>query len=144
MTGGSSSVKVPFLDLQGVHNGLREDFDLAWKTVLDHGHFVGGPEVERFEREFASYCGTTACIGVANGTDALELILRGLGIGAGDEVILPTNTFVATAEAVCAVGARPRFVDVCPDTLLIDPDATAAAVNGATAAIIVNTMFGTT
>lgn len=137
MSGG-----VPFLDLHGVNNGLREEFDLAWKTVLDHGHFVGGPEVERFECELASYCGTTACIGVANGTDALELILRGLGIGAGDEVIVPTNTFIATAEAVFATGARPRFVDVCADTLLIDPDAVRAAINGSTAAIIAVHLYG--
>jgi dTDP-4-amino-4,6-dideoxygalactose transaminase len=136
------SGRVPFLDLQGVNNGLREEFDLAWKTVLDHGHFVGGPEVERFEHEFASYCGTAACIGVANGTDALELILRGLGIGAGDEVIIPTNTFIATAEAVFATGARPRFVDVCADTLLIDPDAVRAAINGSTAAIIAVHLYG--
>ena len=141
MSGGVSH-RIPFLDLQGVNNGLREEFDLAWKTVLDHGHFVGGPEVERFERELASYCGTAACIGVANGTDALELILRGLGIGAGDEVILPTNTFIATAEAVCASGARPRFVDVCADTLLIDPDAVRAAINGSTAAIIPVHLYG--
>lgn len=134
--------RVPFLDLQGAHNGLREEFDLAWKTVLDHGHFVGGPEVERFEGELATYCGTKACIGVANGTDALELILRGLGIGAGDEVIVPTNTFIATAEAVFATGARPRFVDVCADTLLIDPDAVRAAINGSTAAIIAVHLYG--
>ena len=82
------------------------------------------------------------CVGVANGTDALELILAGLGIGAGDEVIVPTNTFVATAEAVCAVGARPRFVDVLPDTLLIDPDAVAAAVTPRTAAIMAVHLFG--
>jgi dTDP-4-amino-4,6-dideoxygalactose transaminase len=133
---------VPFLDLGGVNNGLREDFDLAWKTVLDHGHFVGGPEVERFESEFASYCEAKACIGVANGTDALELILSGLGIGRGDEVIVPTNTFIATAEAVCATGARPRFVDVCPDTLLIDPAAAEAAINSSTAAIIAVHLYG--
>jgi dTDP-4-amino-4,6-dideoxygalactose transaminase len=139
MTGSS---RVPFLDLQGVNNGLREEFDLAWKTVLDHGHFVGGPEVERFEHEFATYCGAKACIGVANGTDALELILRGLGIGPGDEVIIPTNTFIATAEAVFAAGARPRFVDVCADTLLIDPDAAAAAINSSTAAIIAVHLYG--
>ncbi|MGH3694095.1 MAG: DegT/DnrJ/EryC1/StrS family aminotransferase [Pseudonocardiaceae bacterium] len=142
MSGDNISARVPFLDLQGVNNGLREEFDLAWKTVLDHGHFVGGPEVERFERELASYCGTKACIGVANGTDALELILRGLGIGAGDEVIVPTNTFIATAEAVCATGARPRFVDVCADTLLIDPAAVEAAIGSSTAAIIAVHLYG--
>ena len=140
--GASIPSDVPFLDLGSVNNGLREEFDLAWKTVLNHGHFVGGPEVERFEREFATYCGTKACIGVANGTDALELILRGLGIGRGDEVIVPTNTFIATAEAVCATGARPRFVDVCPDTLLIDPAATVAAINSSTAAIIAVHLYG--
>ena len=143
MTSGANRPSgVPFLDLGSVNNGLREEFDLAWKTVLDHGHFVGGPEVERFEREFATYCGTKACIGVANGTDALDLILRGLRIGRGDEVIVPTNTFIATAEAVCATGARPRFVDVCPDTLLIDPGATAAAINSSTAAIIAVHLYG--
>ncbi len=138
MTGGS----IPFLDLHGVNNGLREEFDLAWKTVLGHGHYIGGPEVERFEREFATYCEAKACIGVANGTDALELILSGLGIGQGDEIIVPANTFIATAEAVCAVGARPRFVDVCPDTLLIDPDAVVAAINSSTAAIITVHLYG--
>ncbi|HXT43387.1 MAG TPA: DegT/DnrJ/EryC1/StrS family aminotransferase [Pseudonocardiaceae bacterium] len=141
-TRDSVPVDIAFLDLHGVNNGLREEFDLAWKTVLDHGHFVGGPEVERFEREFATYCGTQACVGVANGTDALELILRGLGIGIGDEVIVPTNTFIATAEAVCATGARPRFVDVCAGTLLIDPDAAQAAINSSTAAIIAVHLYG--
>lgn len=141
-TSSSASFNIPFLDLHGTNNGLREEFDLAWKTVLDHGHFVGGPEVERFERDFATYCGTKACIGVANGTDALELILRGLGIGIGDEVIIPTNTFIATAEAVCATGARPRFVDVRADTLLIDPAAVQAAINSSTAAIIAVHLYG--
>jgi dTDP-4-amino-4,6-dideoxygalactose transaminase len=139
MTGGGN---IPFLDLGRVNSGLREDFDLAWKTVLDHGRFIGGPEVEIFEREFATYCGTKACIGVANGTDALELILSGLGIGRGDEVIVPANTFIATAEAVCATGARPRFVDVCPDTLLIDPAAAEAAINSSTVAIIPVHLYG--
>ncbi|MGB6226561.1 MAG: DegT/DnrJ/EryC1/StrS family aminotransferase [Pseudonocardiaceae bacterium] len=130
------------MDLHGVNNGLRDEFDLAWKSVLDHGHFVGGPEVDRFEREFATYCEAKACIGVANGTDALELILSGLGIGRGDEVIVPTNTFIATAEAVRTTGARPRFVDVCPDTLLIDPAAAQAAINSSTAAIMAVHLYG--
>jgi dTDP-4-amino-4,6-dideoxygalactose transaminase len=133
---------VPFLDLASVNGALQGEYELAWKTVLEHGRFVGGPEVERFEASFAAYCETTACVGVANGTDALELILAGLGIGPGDEVIVPTNTFVATAEAVCAVGARPRFVDVLPDTLLVDPDAVAAAAGPATAAVIAVHLFG--
>lgn len=143
MTGrGSVAASIPFLDLQSVNNSFREDFDLAWKTVLDHGGYIGGPEVERFEREFATYCGTRACVGVANGTDALELILAGLGIGRGDEVIVPANTFIATAEAVCATGARPRFVDVCADTLLADPEAVEAAINASTAAVIAVHLYG--
>ena len=133
---------IPFLDLTAVNGRVREDLDLAWKSVLAHSQFVGGPEVAVFESEFAAYCGVSDCVGVGNGTDALELILAALGIGAGDEVIVPANTFVATAEAVVAAGARPRFVDVLPDTLLIDPDSVAAAVNRRTAAIIGVHLFG--
>ena len=93
-------------------------------------------------RPSPQYCEVRHCAGVANGTDALELILAGLRIGPGDEVIVPTNTFVATAEAVVAVGATPRFVDVLPDTLLVDPDAVAAAVGPRTAAVIAVHLFG--
>jgi dTDP-4-amino-4,6-dideoxygalactose transaminase len=134
--------RVPFLDLTAVNGRIREDLDLAWKAVLAHSRFVGGPEVAAFENDFAAYCDARDCVGVANGTDALELILAALGIGAGDEVIVPANTFIATAEAVVAAGARPRFVDVRPDTLLIDPDAVAAAVNHRTAAIAAVHLFG--
>ncbi len=139
-----TSVKkpVPFLDLAAVNDPLQGDFELAWKKVLDSGRFVGGPEVQQFEASFAAFCETGECVGVANGTDAIQLILASMGIGPGDEVIVPTNTFIATAEAVCSVGARPRFVDVVPDTLLIDPDAAAAAVSSATAAIIAVHLFG--
>jgi dTDP-4-amino-4,6-dideoxygalactose transaminase len=133
---------VQFLDLGVAHARLADELDLAWKSVLASGRFVGGPEVDAFEAEFAEYCGTTSCVGVANGTDALEMVLAALGIGTGDEVILPGNTFVATAEAVCAVGARPRFVDVRPDTLLIDPAATEAAVTPRTAAVIAVHLYG--
>ncbi|MBV9313915.1 MAG: DegT/DnrJ/EryC1/StrS family aminotransferase [Pseudonocardia sp.] len=134
--------QVPFLDLASVTSAIRGELELAFAEVLDHGRFINGPEVARFEAEFAGYCQARACVGVANGTDALELILSGLGIGPGDEVIVPTNTFIATAEAVCYVGARPRFVDVLPDTLLIDPDAAEAAVGPNTAAIIGVHLFG--
>ncbi|WP_037065264.1 DegT/DnrJ/EryC1/StrS family aminotransferase [Pseudonocardia acaciae] len=133
---------VPFLDLAGVNGALREEYERAFSGVLDHGKFIGGPEVAAFEAEFADYCSAREAIGVGNGTDALELILAGLGIGPGDEVIVPANTFIATAEAVCYVGARPRFVDVLPDTLLLDPDAADAAVNKNTAAIIGVHLFG--
>ncbi|MQA14209.1 MAG: aminotransferase class V-fold PLP-dependent enzyme [Pseudonocardiaceae bacterium] len=134
--------RVPFLDLPGSNAGLRDELDIAWKSVLAHGGFVGGPEVERFEHDFAAYCDAAACVGVANGTDALELILSGLGIGRGDEVVVPANTFIATAEAVCAVGARPRFVDVAPDTLLVDPDAVEAAITPSTVAVMGVHLYG--
>lgn len=133
---------VPFLDLAAVHLDLRDDLDVAWKEVLAHGRFIGGPEVASFEAEFAAHCEVAHCVGVGNGTDALELILAGLGIGPGDEVIVPANTFVATVEAVCAAGARPRFVDVRPDTLLVDPAAVEAAITPRTAAVVAVHLYG--
>lgn len=133
---------VPFLDLVAVNGPFRTEFELASKSVFEHARYVGGPEVDRFEDAFAAYCGTLSSVGVGNGTDALELILAGLGIGRGDEVIVPSNTFIATVEAICAVGARPRFVDVLPDTLLIDPDAVKAAVRPVTAGIVAVHLFG--
>jgi dTDP-4-amino-4,6-dideoxygalactose transaminase len=139
---GAVPAPVPFLDLHGVHAALRDPLDQAWSAVLGHGRFINGPEVAAFEGAFAEYCEAEHCVGVANGTDALELILAGLGIGPGDEVLVPTNTFVATAEAVVTVGATPRFVDVLPDTLLIDPDAAAAAIGPRTAAIMAVHLFG--
>ena len=138
----AATANIPFYDLAGVNGDLREEFDIAWKSVLAHGSYVNGPETERFEQDFAAYCEVRACVGVANGTDALELILAGLNIGRGDEVIVPANTFIATAEAVCAVGARPRFVDVSPGTLLVDPEAVEAAVNPSTAAVIGVHLYG--
>jgi len=134
--------EIPFFDLAGLHDELRGHLDAAWRSVLAHGRFVGGPEVAEFETAFARYCEVGHCAAVGNGTDALELAMRGLGIGEGDEVIVPTNTFVATAEAVCDAGATPRFVDVLPDTLLLDPAATADAIGPRTAAIIAVHLFG--
>ncbi len=137
-----TTTSIPFLDVRGITDLVREDLDLCWERVLADGRFIGGPEVETFEARFAEYCGTEHCVGVANGTDALELILAALGIGPGDEVIVPANTFVATVEAVCAVGARPRFVDVRADTLEVDPDAVAAAIGPRTAAVMAVHLFG--
>ncbi|WP_018331147.1 DegT/DnrJ/EryC1/StrS family aminotransferase [Actinomycetospora chiangmaiensis] len=133
---------VPFLDLTAEHERVRPELDAAWTAVLAHGRFVGGPEVAAFEQEFGAFVGTGGCVGVGNGTDALELILAALGIGRGCEVIVPTNTFVATAEAVRAVGATPRFVDVRPGDLLVDPAAVAAAVGPRTAAVVAVHLFG--
>ena len=133
---------VPFLDLRGEHRRIRAELDAAWAEVLDDGRFVGGPQVAAFEREFVDHVGTAHCVGVGNGTDALELVLRALGIDPGDEVVVPTNTFVATAEAVRAVGAVPAFVDVRPEDLLVDPAAVEAAIGPRTAAVVAVHLFG--
>jgi dTDP-4-amino-4,6-dideoxygalactose transaminase len=137
-----TAAAIPFLDVVGITAQLAEELELVWKTVLSHGRYIAGPEVDAFEQEFADFCGCASSVGVGNGTDALELIFAGLGIGPGDEVIVPANTFVATAEAVCAVGARPRFVDVLPDTLEVDPDAVEAAVGPRTAAVVAVHLYG--
>lgn len=133
---------IPLLDLAEINRTVSAELDLAWRGVRGHGHFVGGAEVELFESAFAEFCDVAGAVGVANGTDALELVLAGLGIGPGDEVVVPGNTFIATAEAVCAVGAVPIFVDVREDTLLIDPDAVAAAVTSRTAAVMAVHLYG--
>jgi dTDP-4-amino-4,6-dideoxygalactose transaminase len=133
---------VPFSDLAAQTAEIRSELDAAWTQLVDSGRFVGGSVVEDFEREWAAYCGTRWAVSVANGTDSLQLILRALGIGPGDEVIVPANTFIATAEAVALVGATPRFVDVEPRTLLIDVDQVAAAVTQRTAAVIAVHLYG--
>jgi dTDP-4-amino-4,6-dideoxygalactose transaminase len=106
-------VKIPFLDIQAAYLELQEELDAAYRRVMSSGWYILGQEVEAFEAEFAAYCGVRNCIGVSNGLDALELILRGYGIGAGDEVIVPANTFIATWLAVSRAGGIP--VPVEPD-----------------------------
>jgi dTDP-4-amino-4,6-dideoxygalactose transaminase len=133
---------VPFLDLGAMTREIAHEVEVAWAEITATSSFIGGKWIARFEEEWASYCGTKHAVGVANGTDAIELTLRALGIGPGAEVILPTNTFVATAEAVVLAGATPRFVDVAPDTLLVTPDAIAAAVTSRTSAVIPVHLFG--
>jgi len=139
---GSPAGAVPFLDLAGADEEIRTQLDDAWDDVRRTGCYVGGRHVAEFEAAFASYCGSRNCVGVGNGTDALELVLAGLGIGPGDEVIVPANTFVATAEAVVSVGATPVFVDVDPRTLLVTAAHVDAAVTRATAAVIVVHLYG--
>lgn len=133
---------IPFLDLGAMHAEIRDELETAWRSIADTGRFIGGEPVERFEADWASYCGTGCAVGVANGTAALELGLMALGIGRGDEVIVPTNTFIATASAVAAVGAEPVFVDVDPATLLLSADGVAAAIGPNTAAVIVVHLYG--
>src|SRR5690348_15783370 len=138
----SSADGIPFLDLAGQHAEIANQLDEAWAKVTSTNGFIAGPYVAAFESEYARYCGTAECVGVDNGTDAIELILRGLGIGAGDEVIVPANTFVATVEAIVDAGATPVFVDVADDTLLVKAGHIEAALTPRTAAAIVVHLYG--
>ena len=133
---------VPFVDLSIQLRALDQPLLGAIDRVLASCAFAGGPEVEAFESAFAEFCGTRDCVGLGSGTGALELLLRAAGIGPGDEVILPVNTFVADAEAILLAGATPVFVDVEEETSLINLEATAAAVNGQTAAILPVHLYG--
>ena len=133
---------IPFLDLAAQHSEIAADVEPAVIDALRKGHFIGGAAVSEFERAYASFVGVDHAVGVGNGTDALELALRALGIGRGDEVILPANTFIATAEAVLRVGADVVVVDVDPGTLLIDVEAALAAVTRRTRAIMAVHLFG--
>ena len=133
---------VPFSTLEPTTAEVRDEVTSRWAALLESNAWVGGAEVERFERSWAEYCTTEHAVGVANGTDALHLVLRALGIGPGDEVLVPANTFIATAEAVVLAGARPRFVDVDPTGLLMTPEAVDAAVTSATTAVMPVHLFG--
>ena len=135
-------MKIPFLDLTAIHAELKEEFEAACRRVLESGWFILGPEVEAFEAEFASYCGAKHCVGVGNGLDALHLILRAMEIGEGDEVIVPSNTYIATWLAVSYAGAT--LVPVEPDqrTYNINPARIEAAVTPRTRAIIPVHLYG--
>jgi dTDP-4-amino-4,6-dideoxygalactose transaminase len=137
-------VKVPFLDLPAQQAEIADEVLPVWRRQFESAAFIGGPEVAAFEAEYADYIGVGHCVGVGNGTDAIEIALRAAGIAPGDEVILPANTFIATAEAVSRIGAVPVLVDVDDDYLLIDPAAVEAAVTPRTRAIIPVHIFGQT
>ncbi|MBU0718123.1 MAG: DegT/DnrJ/EryC1/StrS family aminotransferase [Planctomycetes bacterium] len=133
---------IPLVNLQAQHNDLRNEIDLAVDGVIRSAGFIQGPEVSAFEEEFAAYCETKHCIGVGSGLDALMLILRGLGIGEGDEVITAANTFVATALAIRHAGATPVLVDHDPETYNIDPALIPAAITPRTKAIMPVHLYG--
>jgi dTDP-4-amino-4,6-dideoxygalactose transaminase len=134
--------EVPFIDLGAMTRDVRDAVDRGWARLVETSAFIGGPAVEEFEAAWAEYCGVDHAVGVANGTDALQLTLTALGIGPGDEVIVPANTFVATAEAVVLAGATPRFVDVSDATLLLTAGAVEAAVTSRTRAVVAVHLYG--
>jgi dTDP-4-amino-4,6-dideoxygalactose transaminase len=139
---GKPQMKVPFLDLKAHHASMIDEFDGAIREVIESSAFAGGPFVERFEEEFAAYCGSKYAIGVGNGTDALWLTLLALGIGEGDEVITVPNTFIATAEAITYCKGQPVFVDVDETTFTMDPAELKKSLTARTKAIIPVHLFG--
>jgi dTDP-4-amino-4,6-dideoxygalactose transaminase len=133
---------IQFLDIKSINLAIEDELKIAFDRVLKSGWFIHGKEVENFEAEFAAYCGTAGAVGVSNGLDALHLILRAFEIGPGDEVIVPSNTFIATWLAVTYCGATPVPVEPLLDTYNIDPAKIEAAINKKTKAIIAVHLYG--
>ena len=129
-------MKVPFVSFEAMHGEIRKQLDDAYKTVMDSNCFIQGKACAAFEKEFAEYCGVKYCVGVGNGLDALMLILRAMEIGQGDEVIVPSNTYIATALAVSYVGATPVFVEPEIETYNINPALIEERITEKTRAII--------
>jgi dTDP-4-amino-4,6-dideoxygalactose transaminase len=137
-------MQVPFLDLKAHHAALRGEIDSAIREVIDSGAFAGGPFVERFEEDFAKFCGSPYSVGVGNGTDALWFALLALGVGPGDEVITVPMTFMATTEAISFCGAKPVFVDIDEETYTMNPTLLEKAITPRTKAIIPVHLYGQT
>ncbi|KQU36099.1 DegT/DnrJ/EryC1/StrS family aminotransferase [Rhodococcus sp. BP-241] len=133
---------IPLVDLGAQISEIRDELWPALRRVVDDTAFIGGSPVREFESAYADYLGSTHCIGVANGTDALEIALRSVGVGPGDEVVVPANSFVASAEAVERIGAVTVFADVDPDHLLLDPASCAEVLTPRTRAIVPVHLFG--
>ncbi len=135
-------MNIPFVDLKTQYRSLKDEIDNAIAKILENSAFIGGAAVENFEREFARFCGAAHCVGVGNGTDAIYLTLKCLGIGAGDEVITAANSFIATSEAITQAGAQVVFCDIDPLTYLIDPEQIARNITPQTKAIIPVHLYG--
>src|SRR5881409_3333365 len=133
---------IPLFDTATPLKPLRAELREAIERVVDSGHFVRGPEVEAFERELASFVGAAEAVGVANGTDAITIALRAMGVGPGDEVVVPSFTFYASAEAVPPTGATLVFCDIDPDTFCVTADTVRAALTARTKAVIAVHLFG--
>jgi dTDP-4-amino-4,6-dideoxygalactose transaminase len=133
---------VPLFDTSTPLAPLRAELEAAIGGVLDSGRFILGPEVAAFEDELADYCASAHAIGVANGTDALTIALQAMGVGPGDDVVVPSFTFFATAEAVAPTGARPVFCDVDPDTACVTAETVRTALTPATTAVVAVHLFG--
>lgn len=133
---------IPFVSFSCMHDEIKEELDQAYERVMASEWFIQGEECNRFEEEFANYCGAKYCVGCGNGLDALFLILKAYGIGEGDEVIVPSNTFVATALAVSYSGAKPIFVEPDIDSYTINPECIEEKITECTKAIIAVHLYG--
>jgi dTDP-3-amino-3,4,6-trideoxy-alpha-D-glucose transaminase len=133
---------IPLFDTSTPLQPLREELHAAVTRVLDSGHFILGPEVSAFETEFAAYCGAAHAVGVANGTEAITIALRALGVGPGDEVVVPSFTFYASAEAIPPTGATPVFCDIDPETYCVTAETVRAALTPRTKAVVAVHLFG--
>ena len=133
---------VPFLDLLTPHRALEDRLVKAFRKALREGAFVGGPEVEGFEREFAAFCQAPGCVGVNSGTDALRFAFIALGLRPGDEVVTVAHTFIATTETISQAGGTIRFVDIANDTMTLDPDALEAAIGPDTVGVVPVHLYG--
>lgn len=142
MTGRGTKTLIEFLDLKAMHEEPREALLAAAARVIDSGWFILGREVEAFEADYSAYCGTGRCVGLGNGLDALALTLRAFGIGEGDEVIVPSNTYIATWLAVSQTGAAPVPVEPDPATYNIDPERIEAAIGPRTRCILPVHLYG--
>jgi dTDP-4-amino-4,6-dideoxygalactose transaminase len=137
-----TTTSIPLVDLRAQYESIKEEIDTAIAAVLRDTAFIGGRFVREFEDAFARYCGTTSCVGVANGTDALFVALRTVGVGPGDEVITAANSFIATSEAITMAGARAVFVDIDPKTYNIDVAQIAEKITPRTKAIVPVHLYG--
>ena len=134
--------RIPFLDMKSPYRELRNELDIAYHRVMESGWYIMGEELEAFEQEFAEYTHARYCVGVGNGLDALHLILRAYGIGKDDEVIVPSNTYIATWLAVSYAGATPVAVEPDSRTYNLDPECVKAAITSRTRAILPVHLYG--
>lgn len=135
-------MQVPFVDLKDQYLSLKKEIDFAVTSVIEHTVFIGGEHVTSFENNFAAACGIKHCIGVGNGTDALYIILKSLGITSGDEIITVANSWISTSETISQCGAKPVFVDIDPDYYTIDANKVEEKITGKTKAIIPVHLYG--
>ena len=135
-------MNIPYFALQKTHDPMMAELDAAYQRVMEREWYIDGQEDQHFEKAFADYCGASCCVGVGNGLDALRLILLAAGIGEDDEVLVPANTFIASALAISYVGAKPVLVDPDPETALITPEGAAQKITDKTRAVMVVHLYG--